>query len=90
MAQRSELGHRILELKTSIMGRLAPKILSRSTTGVDGVVKKLAMKGSSPESDAALASELEHPDDVPEIVTGHPTMPVDARPSNTNESRNQA
>ncbi len=69
MAQRSEFGHRVLELKTSIMGRLAPKILSRRTTGIDGVAKKMAMKGSSPEPDAALIAELAHPDDVPEIVT---------------------
>lgn len=70
MAARSELGHRALELKTSVMGWLAPKILSRKTSGVDGFAKKLAAKSAPTEPDLALEAELAHPDDVPEIVTG--------------------
>jgi len=70
MAARSELSHLLLELKTAIMGRLAPKILSRKTSGVDGLVKKLIAKSPPAAPDLSLAAELEHPDDVPEIVTG--------------------
>ncbi|MEM7092739.1 MAG: hypothetical protein AAF567_07045 [Actinomycetota bacterium] len=70
MAERSELSHRLLELKSSMMGRLAPRILSRKTTGVDGLAKKLAAK-AAPETDDTIDPELLHPDDVPEIVSGH-------------------
>ena len=70
MAARSELSHRALELKTAIMGRPAPKILSRKTSGVDGLAKKLAAKGAPTEPDVELEAELAHPDDVPEILTG--------------------
>jgi len=72
MAARSELSHRLLELKTSIVGRLAPKILSRNTSGVDGFAKKLAAKSPPAAPDDSLASELEHPD-VPEILTRQAT-----------------
>lgn len=68
MAVRSELSHRLLELKTGLMGRLAPKVLSRKTSGVDGFAKKLAAKQAA-APDASLDEELSHPDDVPEIVT---------------------
>ena len=74
MAARSELRHRLLELKTSLMGRLVPKVLSHKTSGVDGLAKKLAAKTSTAPPDESLAADLEHPEDVPEIVTGNPTM----------------
>ena len=68
MAERSELSHRLLELKTSLMGRLAPRVLSRKTSGFDGFAKKLAAK-SAPPPDDSIDPDLLHPDDVPEIVT---------------------
>ena len=70
MAPRSELSHRLLELKTSVMGRLVPKVLSRKTSGVDGLAKKLAAKASAGQPDESIGADLEHPDDVPEIVSG--------------------
>lgn len=73
MVGRSERSHRLLELKTTIMGLLAPKILSRKTSGVDGFAKKLASKLPPATPDEALADELQHPEDVPEIVTGRNT-----------------
>lgn len=70
MAARSELNHRLLELKTAIMGWLAPRVLSPKTTGLDGLAKKLASKSApAVEPDTSLADELAHPE-VPEIVTG--------------------
>ncbi|MEM9131736.1 MAG: hypothetical protein AAF962_09850 [Actinomycetota bacterium] len=72
--QRSELGHRLLELKTGIMGRMAPRILSYKTSGVDGLAKKLAAKTPAAEPDTSLESELLHPEDVPEIVMRTPPM----------------
>ena len=69
MAQRSELSHRLLELKTAVMGRVVPRVLSYKTNGVDGLAKKLAAKSPPAEADASLESELLHPEDVPEIVT---------------------
>lgn len=87
MAARSELAHRLLELKTSLMGRLVPKVLSRETGGVDGLAKKLAAKASPVEPDESLAAELEHPDDVPEIVTGNPTLRSATGTSGATESR---
>ena len=76
MAERSELAHRLLELKTAMMGRLVPKVLSRKTDGIDGIAKKLAAKGAGAstgdnEGEAEVDPDLVHPDDVPEIVTGH-------------------
>lgn len=71
MAARSELAHRLLEFKASLMGRMVPKVLSRKSDGIDGVAKKMAAKGLPAEPDTSLAQELEHPDDVPEIVTRH-------------------
>ena len=73
MAARSELGHRLLELKTAVMGRIVPRVLSYKTTGVDGLLKKVAAKSPQAEPDASLESELLHPDDVPEIVTRPPS-----------------
>lgn len=73
MAARSELSHRLLELKTSIKGRMAPKILSRKSDGIDGLLKKLIAKSPPAAPDDSLAAELEHPDDVPEILTQQPT-----------------
>lgn len=70
MAARSELSHRLLELKTGLMGRLVPKVLSHRTSGIDGLAKKLVAKSPPAAPDDSLAAELEHPDDVPEIVTG--------------------
>ncbi len=70
MAARSELGHRMLELKTSAMGRIVPRVLSHKTNGFDGLLKKVAAKSSPADVDDSLASDLLHPDDVPEIVTG--------------------
>ncbi len=69
MAARSELSHRLLELKTGAMGRMAPKVLSRKTDGLDGLVKKLIAKSPPAAPDESLVDELAHPDDVPEIVT---------------------
>ena len=44
MAARSELSHRLRELKLAVMGRLVPRVLSRRTSGLDGLAKKLASK----------------------------------------------
>lgn len=68
MVARSEFSHRLLELKTTMVGRLAPKILSRKTSGVEGLAKKLAAKAPPAAPDPSLAAELEHPD-VPEILS---------------------
>ena len=68
MAARTELRHRLLELKTSLMGRVVPRVLSRKANGVDGLAKQLAAKSPPAAPDPSLAAELEHPDDVPEIV----------------------
>lgn len=70
MAARSELSHRLREFKLALMGRLAPKVLSRKTDGLDGLAKKLAAKAAPAPADQAPDSDLLHPDDVPEIVTG--------------------
>ena len=67
------------------MGWLAPKILSRKTSGVDGLAKKLIAKTPPAAPDESLAAELEHPDDVPEIVTGHQTLRAKADPSSPTE-----
>lgn len=69
MAARSERNHRLLELKTGLMARLAPRVLSRKTTGLDGLAKKLAAKGAGVSADEPVDPDLLHPDDVPEIVT---------------------
>lgn len=69
MAARSELSHRLRELKLATMGRLFPRVLSRKTDGLDGMAKKLAAKAAPAEPDELLADELSHPDDIPEIVT---------------------
>ena len=66
MAARSELGHRLREIRTSIIGRLAPKILSRKTSGLDGLVKKIVSRAPTP--DDSPDPELLHPD-VPEILS---------------------
>lgn len=71
MAARSEFGHRVRELKTSLMGKVVPRVLSRKASGIDGLAKKLVAKTPPAAPDESLAAELEHPDDVPEIVTGH-------------------
>ena len=76
MATRSELGHRLLEWKTAIIGRLAPKILSRKTNGVDGLAKRLIAKTPQAAPDESLAAELQHPDGVPEIVTLSHAQPM--------------
>jgi len=81
MAARSELGHRLLELKTSLMGKVVPRVLSRKASGVDGLAKKLVAKTPLAAPDESLAAELEHPDDVPEIVTGHTTLRTQSEPS---------
>ena len=81
MAARSELGHRLLELKTSLMGKVVPRVLSRKANGVDGLAKKLVAKTPPAAPDESLAAELEHPDDVPEIVTGHTTLRTKSEPS---------
>ena len=70
MAARSELAHRLREFKLALMGRLAPKVLSRKTDGLDGLAKKLAAKATPAAPDQAPDPDLLHPDDVPEIVTG--------------------
>lgn len=87
MAARSELNHRLLELKTSMTGRLAPKILSRKTSGVDGLAKKLIAKTPPAAPDESLAAELEHPDDVPEIVTGNATFRDKTKPNRPTRSQ---
>lgn len=74
MAARSELSHRVRELKLAAMGRLVPRVLSKKTSGVDGVVKKVVAKGAG-EPDTTVDPDLLHPDDVPEIVTQ--ASPVD-------------
>ena len=76
MAARSELGHRLRELKTSLMGKLVPRVLSHKTNGLDGLAKKLVAKTPPAAPDESLPSDLEHPDDVPEIVTGHASAPL--------------
>ncbi|MEM7337210.1 MAG: hypothetical protein AAF467_01110 [Actinomycetota bacterium] len=73
MAARSELRHRLLEFKTSLMGRMVPRVLSRKANGIDGVVKKLVAKSPAAAPDPSLLDELEHPDDVPEIVVSRST-----------------
>ncbi|MEM8620564.1 MAG: hypothetical protein AAGF73_12670 [Actinomycetota bacterium] len=81
MAARSELSHRLLEVKTSVMGKLVPRVLSRKSTGVDGLAKKLVAKSPPAAPDPTLADELAHPDDVPEIVTGYNTGRTEVEPS---------
>ena len=71
MAARSEFGHRLRELKTFVTGKVVPLVVSRKGDGIDGFAKKLVAKSSPAAPDPSLAAELEHPDDVPEIVTGH-------------------
>lgn len=69
MASRSELGHRLLELKTAIMGRMVPRVLSYKTSGIDGLAKRLAAKSPPAAPDTSLESELLHPEGVSEIVS---------------------
>lgn len=72
MVARSEFSHRLRELKLTLMGRLVPKVLSRKTSGLDGLAKKLAARTVPAEVDESIDPDLLHPDDVPEIVTGRP------------------
>lgn len=76
MAARSELAHRLREFKLALMGRLAPKVLSRKTTGLDGVAKKMA-NASPDDADPTVDPDLLHPDDVPEIVSRRSVESID-------------
>lgn len=80
MAARSELSHRLREFKLASMGRLFPRVLSRKTSGLDGMAKKLAAKALPSEPDESLAEELFHPNDVPEILT-RTQQPTNAEPT---------
>ena len=77
MAARSELSHRLRELKLAVMGRLVPRVLSRRTSGLVGLAKKLASKAAPAPSDEPTDPDLLHPEDFPEIVTRRSPQPVD-------------
>ena len=60
MTQRSEFEHRKLELRATTFAKVANKALSRKTTGLDKVAKRMLAKqmgaaGTSPDPD------LDHP-----------------------------
>ena len=76
MAARSELSHRLRELKLAVMGRLVPRVLSRRTSGLDGLAKKLASKAAPAPADEPTDPDLLHPEDFPEIVTRRTAQPA--------------
>lgn len=59
MTQRRERDQRRRERRAALMGRMAGRALSRRTTGLDGLAKRLvARQVPPPEPDP----ELDHPD----------------------------
>ena len=61
MTTRSEGDQRLRELKASVFTRLARRVMSTRTTGLDGLAK--TMLGAKPGEEPPLDPELEHPDD---------------------------
>jgi hypothetical protein len=56
MAIRSEFANRQREARVSVFGRLASRLFTRKTTGLDGFVKRqLAKRAPSVEPDPELA-----------------------------------
>ncbi len=61
MTTRSERDHRMREIKTALMGRLAGRAMTTRTTGLDGLAKRLLLRLSG--GPAPHDAELDHPDD---------------------------
>ena len=61
MTTRSERDQWLLELKTSMLGRVAGRAMTKRTTGLDGLAKTLLrrMAGEAAKPDP----DLDHPDD---------------------------
>ena len=61
MTTRSERDQRLLEWKQALLGRLAGRVMTTRTTGLDGLAKALIQR----QANGALADdpELDHPDD---------------------------
>ena len=53
MTKRSELQHRVLELKESILSRVANKLFTFKQTGMDGFIKRRMLK---PKAKTLVAS----------------------------------
>ena len=47
MTQRSELQHRVLELKATLMAWVAGKIMTFRQTGMDGFIKRRVLPADS-------------------------------------------
>ena len=77
MAARSEFSQRLREFRLAMMGRVAGRVLSRKTSGLDGLAKRLVSKKAPAASDESIDPELLHPEDFPEIVTRRSPQPVD-------------
>ena len=61
MTTRRERDHWLLELKQALLGRLAGRVMTTRTTGLDGLAKNLVRRQAG--GPAAPDPELDHPDD---------------------------
>ncbi|MEI6497733.1 MAG: hypothetical protein WCO88_13790 [Actinomycetota bacterium] len=61
MTQRSEFEHRKRELQAAAIAKVANKALSRKTTGLDKLAKRVLAKQMG-AGDTAPDPELEHPE----------------------------
>ncbi len=61
MTTRRERDHWLLELKSALLGRLAGRVMTTRTSGLDGLAKTLVERQSG--GPVAHDPELDHPDD---------------------------
>ncbi len=48
MTRRTELEHRVAELKARTMARVANRLFTSKQTGIDGLIKRAVLKKQSP------------------------------------------
>ena len=61
MTTRSERDQRLRELKEALLGRLASRVMTTRTTGLDGLAKAMVQRKAG--GAVAHDPELDHPDD---------------------------